>query len=37
MKWTWEEYLSQPVWFVRMLILLMQAEGEHYKRQQKQS
>ena len=28
MKWTYEEYLAQPEWFVRFLVELMRAEAK---------
>jgi hypothetical protein len=29
MAWTYEDYLSQPPWFVSMLLELMRAEINH--------
>ena len=29
MGWTYEEYLSQPEWFILMLMELFRAEGAH--------
>jgi hypothetical protein len=29
MGWTYEEYLSQPTWFILMLMELFRAEAQH--------
>lgn len=29
MRWTFEEYLDQPTWFITMLFELLKAEAEH--------
>jgi len=29
MKWTFEEYQSQPTWFILMLLSLFHAEAQH--------
>jgi hypothetical protein len=29
MSWTYEEYLSQPTWFILMLLALFHAEAQH--------
>jgi hypothetical protein len=29
MHWTFEEYLSQPTWFIFMLMELLRAEAQH--------
>jgi hypothetical protein len=31
MKWTYDEYLNQPIWFLELLNLRMNLEGEHEK------
>lgn len=35
MKWTWDEYLRQPQWFVSNLLMMLQAEAEEAKRRAK--
>lgn len=31
MGWDYETYLSQPTWFVSMLLEYMSAEAQHHK------
>ena len=33
MRWTLDEYLSQPEWFIKTLILKWSVESDHNKRQ----
>lgn len=33
MGWTYEECLSQPTWFITMLLELLRAEAQHATRQ----
>jgi len=33
MKWTYDEYLDQPIWFVDLIRLKMQLEGEYQNKQ----
>jgi hypothetical protein len=32
MKWTWDQYLAQPEWFVRMLTWLLIEEAKESNR-----
>lgn len=35
MKWNYEEYCQQPVWFIKMLSVYISAESEHIERKNK--
>lgn len=32
MHWTWDDYMSQPVWFVTILLTMLQAESQEHER-----
>jgi hypothetical protein len=36
MKWDWEQYQSQPKWFIDVILSLMQEEAEESNRKAKQ-
>ncbi len=35
MKWDWEQYQSQPKWFIDVILSMMQEEAEESKRKDK--
>jgi hypothetical protein len=35
MGWTFQEYMSQPTWFIHMLVAYMQAESNYREKQSK--
>ena len=37
MHWTYQEYLEQPVWFVELLIEILNLEAKEIKRKEKQA
>ena len=35
MKWTWQEYLAQPLWLIDALRIKLKEESEHQAREHK--
>jgi len=37
MKWTWQEYLAQPLWLIQALRVKLKEEAEHQARESKKA
>jgi len=37
MGWTYEEYMSQPAWFIEKIKMMKELDGEHKELQDKHS
>jgi len=37
MKWTWEQYRTQPVWFISTILAMLRQEAEELERKSKKT